>query len=541
MTSTPSDKKNILVVDDDLGFLEVIKRILQAKGYAVDTAASGGEAIAGNGDRPYDVAILDISLPDMGGTELLPAVIELHPDIIAIMLTGRSSVDNAIQSLNLGAFAFLEKPLDPDQLLSVIDRGMEKQGLVLENRKLLGELEQHGREMSILLAVSRAISQSMDLQRIIDLVLQKVAEAMDVAACSVHLRSDGHLALEGSYGFTPELVAKISLSGVDQGVMGRILGQARPVVVEELAGGAEPTLAPLAEGGYRSYAGVPLIAGGESIGVLGVATSSERCFNAREVELLTEIGREISIAVHNAHLYEEASSARALRELDTMRTEFLANISHELRTPLAAIKGFASSLLQPDVEFDEATRHDFLQTIDREADGLNRLIEELLLMSRLEAGALEVTREWTKVTVVLEMIKDRLLSLTSGHRLTTIIPPDLSRFSVDAGHIGEVFTNLVGNAAKYSPEGTLITIEARQDGEQAIISVTDEGPGIPPDLREKIFERFYQMENNSVGRRRGTGLGLAICRGIVEAHGGKIWVESNPGGGARFSFSLPTN
>ncbi|MDO8567764.1 MAG: ATP-binding protein [Dehalococcoidales bacterium] len=258
------------------------------------------------------------------------------------------------------------------------------------------------------------------------------------------------------------------------------------------------------------------------------------------MELLTAIGREISIAVRNARLYEEASSAKALRELDTLRSEFLANVSHELRTPLAVIKGSATSLLQPDVEFDEPTRREFLQSIDKDADRLTRLVEDLLMMSRLDAGVLEIRTECHSLKEIVDSVRDRLEVVALKHQLRIHVPADLPDVMVDEGRIGEVLTNLVENAVKYSPEGTRIVVDAKSDGNEVILSVTDEGIGIPPELHQKVFERFYQRGSLVRGRRMGTGLGLTICRGIVAAHGGKIWVESEPDKGSKFSFSLLT-
>ncbi|MFH1169776.1 MAG: ATP-binding protein [Chloroflexota bacterium] len=533
------EKDSILVVDDDLDFLNVIQRILRAKGFAVDTAPSASQAIARARENAYNAAVLDISLPDTDGTELLSVLVGMLPDIIAIMLTGHSSAHNAMQSLNRGAFAFLEKPLDPDNLLSVISRGLEKQRLVLENRRLMAELEQRNRNTSILLDVAQAVSQSLDREQIIDSALQRLIKSVPVDVAHVHLYQDGQLVLEGYYGLSPQLAAALKTVAVEDVIIGRVFRKAEPVVVSQLS--TEPGLSLLAEKGYQSYAGVPLTVVGESIGVIGVATGDSRQFTPRDIELLTAIGREISIAVRNAQLYEEASSARALRELDTMRTEFLANVSHELRTPLAVIKGSASSLLQPDVDFDQQTWRDFLQSIDKDADRLGRLVEELLMMSRLDAGALEVRKERHSLGTVVDSVKDSLHQLAARHRLTINMPDDLPPVMVDEGRIGEVLTNLVENAVKYSAEGTRITVEASPNCTEVIVSVADEGTGIPPELHQKVFDRFYQVENHNGGNRRGTGLGLSICRGILEAHGGRIWVESQAGKGARFSFSLPTN
>lgn len=535
-------KESVLVVDDDLDFLEIIGQILKKKGYEVETASSASQALSLLKERFYNGTILDISLPDADGTELLSKILEMHPELIAIMLTGHSSVQNAIKSLNHGAFAYLEKPLNPDTLLSVLGRGLERQRLILENRQLMEELEGHNRITNTLLGVSQAVSQSLDLQEIINAALERVAESTGLEVSLIYLAANDKLVLKGHHGLSSKLAQGLLKDmNKNHGIIGRVFEEGRPGVIEELSEYTESDLGVLGRNGYKSFAGAPLTVLGESIGVLGVATSFAHCFSPGNIDLLTRIGREIAIAIRNAQLYEDASSAKALRELDTMRTEFLANVSHELRTPLAVIKGSANSLLQPDVIFDEQTRRDFLVSIDRDADTLTRLVNDLLMMSRLEAEALEVTKKPHTITKVIESIKDRLDTLTTRHRLRIDISEGIPPVAVDEGRIGEVFTNLVENAVKFSEDSTSITISANLNENEVIVSVTDEGIGIPDDLQQKIFERFFQGENRKNGRRKGTGLGLSICRGIIEAHGGTIWVESERGKGTKFSFSLPVN
>jgi two-component system sensor histidine kinase KdpD len=220
-----------------------------------------------------------------------------------------------------------------------------------------------------------------------------------------------------------------------------------------------------------------------------------------------------------------------------MRTELLANVSHELRSPLAVIKGYTTALLQPDVKFDRATSNEFLHIIDSEADRLNHMIGNLLIMSRLESGTLEVKKKERSISAVVDSVKDTLFNLTNNHKLQISIPEKLPNVHVD-DRIGAVFTNLVENAVKNSPEGSCITIAARMNCKSMVVTVKDEGVGIPPESHKKIFERFYQVKENR-SARKGTGLGLSICRGIVQAHGGDIWVDSEPGKGSQFSFTLP--
>lgn len=539
MTPDKAKAFQILVVDDDPGFRQVVEVILRKNNYQVATVATAEEAMTLARKQFYNVAILDISLPDMPGTEVLTELLEIHPDLMAIMLTGYSSLQSAVQSLNRGAFAYLEKPLEPERLLSVITQGLDKQRLILENRHLVQELAQRNYEASILLSVSQAVAQSLDLEQILESALWQVSRSLHVGTSMVHLYEDDHLVLKGHYGLSPEITERLKTTEIEGGIMGNIFQRSEPEIINQLNPDEARDLFPLAQEGYQSYAGIPLTMAGVNVGVMGIADRTNTEFSARQMELFYAIGREISIAVRNAQLYEEASSARALKELDALRTQILATVSHELRTPLASIKGYASTILQPDVTFDGETMLEFVQIIDNEADSLGRLIDELLVMSRLESGTLEVKCECRKLSDVVTSIRDRLEHLAVKHRLRISVSSNLPPVTIDEDRIWEVITNLVENAVKYTPEGKEISIKGIRNDKDVVISVADSGIGIPQAYHQKIFDRFCQVTDTLIGKRSGAGLGLCICRGIVEAHGGKIWVESEPGKGAKFSFSLP--
>lgn len=226
-------------------------------------------------------------------------------------------------------------------------------------------------------------------------------------------------------------------------------------------------------------------------------------------------------------------------ELDRMKSSLISTVSHELRTPLAAIKGYASTLLADDVEWDSQSQREFLGIISLETDHLSQLVSDLLDMSRIEAGNLTVTRLACDLHELLDEAVQHAHS-QPGARLRLDLPPDLPPLFVDPQRMTAVLRNLIENAAKYSPPESPITVSARCEVDQFIITVQDEGPGIPADHSERIFSSFYRIDNGMSRQTAGAGLGLAISRGFIQAHGGKIWLEP-VAQGTCIALSLPQN
>ena len=288
-----------------------------------------------------------------------------------------------------------------------------------------------------------------------------------------------------------------------------------------------------------TLAGVPISSKDNVLGVLGGISRSPRTLNPNQVQLLTTIGHQIGIAVENARLAHQAAEVKILREVDRLRSELIANVSHELRTPLGLIKISCSSLLMEDAEFDRKTQRKFLHGIDEESTKLERIVEHLLDLGRMESGRLRLDKQVTDLSQLARNVIQTMETLSAQHRLVGDLPVESLVTTADARRIEQVLRNLLDNAIKYSPEGGTITVQGYQDESQIVFSISDEGIGIPSEEWERIFERFHRVENDVTRRMRGAGLGLAVCQGIVEAHGGRIWVESQAGAGSTFCFTLP--
>ena len=283
-------------------------------------------------------------------------------------------------------------------------------------------------------------------------------------------------------------------------------------------------------------ANFPLRSGDRQIGMLRLVGRSDG-FADDETHLLATIADRLAVDLKQEELRAEANRAEVLRRTDEIRTALLSSVSHDLRTPLAAIKASGESLLQEDVHWSPEDRAGFAGAIVRESDRLNRLVSNLLDMSRIEGGALRPQRDWYDAGELVREVVGRLGPTLRGRHVELVIADGLPPVSVDYLMIDQVVTNLLENAVKYTPPGTPIDIRVARADDRITVSVSDHGSGIPPGQREAIFDRFYRLDRRS--QIQGSGLGLAVTRGLIEGHDGRIWVEETPGGGATFVFELP--
>ncbi|HEX8341158.1 MAG TPA: ATP-binding protein, partial [Tepidisphaeraceae bacterium] len=303
---------------------------------------------------------------------------------------------------------------------------------------------------------------------------------------------------------------------------------------DQPAGRGTATL-PAASGTY-----VPLRGPRGVAGVLGVAAgATDADPSPQRRQLIEAFAALTALAVERANLVDEAKAAWEQVEAEFLRNTLLAGVSHDLRTPLAGIVGAATALAEDNGAMAPAARQEMLDTLVGEAERLERLINNLLDMTRMEAGGLSLRKEWTPIEETIGAALHHLDRRLVGRAVTTHVPPGLPLVHIDAGAIEQVLLNLVDNTIEYTPSAALIEITARLAGNALTVEVADRGPGLPAGAEERVFEKFFRAPASQGQPNRGVGLGLPICRGIVEAHGGSIHATNRPGGGAVFTFTLP--
>jgi two-component system sensor histidine kinase KdpD len=284
---------------------------------------------------------------------------------------------------------------------------------------------------------------------------------------------------------------------------------------------------------------LPLAGSSGPVGVAGVrAEDPRRLLPPGTQRLLEALAGQAALALERVLLVERAQREQVEAEAERLRTALLSSLSHDMRTPLGAITGAASSLLEDRGALADTARHDLLKTILEESQRMNRLIGNLLDMIRVETGVLEVQRDWQPLEEIVGVALIRIEERLKDHPVEVKLPPDLPLLHIDGLLIEQVFVNLLENAAKYTPAGSPIEISANARDGAVVVDVADRGPGIPAGEAEKVFDKFYRVPAAS-GGTGGVGLGLTICRGIITAHGGRIWAENRAGGGALFRFTLP--
>lgn len=374
------------------------------------------------------------------------------------------------------------------------------------------------RRTAALYAMSRDFASTRGLDNLLQAAVRHIEETFDAQVAVLVTNAQGQLHIQsGSADFVDD--------GNERGVAQWVYDH------REAAGLGTNTL----PGSDALY--LPLSASRAVLGVIGVRPrQTRRMLDPEQFHLLETFVNQAALAIERAHLANETEQAKVQIETERMRTSLLSSVSHDLRTPLATITGAATSLIEGDAALDATTRHDLTQAIAEEAERLNRLVRNLLDMTRLESGAVEVRKEWQPLEEVVGAALGRLDSQLGDRPLDIAIPADLPLVPIDGVLIEQVLINLLENALKYTPPGSPLTIAARTMDGAIMVEVADRGPGFRPGDEQRIFDKFYRADGAQSG---GVGLGLAISQAVIRVHGGEIQAVHRRDGGAVFRFTLP--
>ncbi len=413
--------------------------------------------------------------------------------------------------------------------------------LAASQRQRTDEAEQHEREAIVLYDVVRLMSEP-DFDRALRAVAERLVAEMPLAAVSIELTDTTGETTRASFGEDEALRLIVQRPGAAAKVLGR--GPAPTGGQPATPGRWIRIVTPSRPGAPGSpltdrLQVVPVRAHNRRVGdLLLVLRAGAQRFTLADDRLLSAVATQLGVAVERVWLQHQATEAEILRRTDELKTALLNAVSHDLRTPLASIIASAGSLRQRDVPWTEDERRDLVEAIEEEALRLNRIVGNLLDLSRIEAGTLRPEKGWYDLGALVNDVLARLKPLTSKHRISANVSDELPPIFLDYVEIDQVLSNLIENAIKYTPAGTEIRISALRGDREVLVEVADRGPGVPASALPHLFEPFYRA--GELGSRpRGTGLGLAVAKGLVEAQGGRIWAENRPEGGSRFVFSLP--
>jgi signal transduction histidine kinase len=403
-------------------------------------------------------------------------------------------------------------------------------------------LERRIANLERILKINQILTSTLQLEPLLQTITQAATELTDTEASSIMLvdKNTGELRFEAVSGSRRDEVKRVTVP-LDGSIAGWIVREGKPLLIPDVR--QDPRfyaqVDETTDFETRSILGVPLQARGQVIGVLeALNKTGDKIFTQDDMHTLSTLAAHAAIAIENARLVTEIQRAyEELSELDRLKSDFVAVASHELQTPLAVILGYAC-FLKEDVTGAASEQAD---VVLQSALRLRSLIDDMVNLRHIEAGEAELELEQLSLNELVTTITVEFASLAEARKQSVSIklasqPPMIE---ADRQKLHLVLANLLSNAIKFTPEGGRIQVAVETKGNEAWVSVRDTGIGIPPRKKERIFSHFYQVEPSLTRRFEGMGLGLSIAKGMVELHGGRIWVESVEGMGSSFTFALP--
>jgi signal transduction histidine kinase len=459
------------------------------------------------------------------------------------------------QNEAIGAIAIRRVEVKPftEKQVELITTFADQAVIAIENVRLFEAEQQRSRELteSLQLQIATAdvlkiISRSaFDLRAVLQTLVESAARFCDADKGAIVREKDGLFYNAEAYGYSREFLHYIRSTPIkaERGsASGRALVEGRVVHIADVKADPEYTFVEASRlGDFRTALCVPMLREGIPIGVLALTRSEVQPFTDKQIELVTTFADQAAIAIENAQLFDEIQDkSRQLEEASQHKSQFLANMSHELRTPLNAILGYAE--LMADGAYGELSEKmlGILKHVESNGKHLLGLINDVLDLSKIEAGQLVLELSDYCIQDIAQTVRSTLEPLATDKKLgfKVEVAPQLPPGHGDGRRLTQVLINLVGNAIKFTDAGE-VAIKAEAHSGSFHVSVRDTGPGISSADQARLFQEFQQADNTITKKKGGTGLGLAISKRIIEMHGGRIWVESQPGQGSTFTFTLP--
>ena len=457
--------------------------------------------------------------------------------LVAAPLVLTDKTLGVVGALNSRRGAFTHEDL---RILTVL---ADRVALTIENGELVGRLQRQVQELEGLHRLSRLLLSSETMERIVGESIRIVAEMLDCDKMALLLDDEGDnrlVAMSSAVGLDDDQVAGLRVPLDEPSLAATVFRTKTPLVSNDAPNDAWVNRQMVQLLGIESVLVVPLTTGPKPIGVLKAMNARKGYFDDDDVRFAMLLGGQVGALVESSMgRQRERQLVHKLREADRTKSEFVSMLAHELKGPMTTILGFSETLKQQWDKVPDEKKLSILDIVAKETGRLSRLVNDLLDVSRMEAGTLRYELHPVSLPELIESIITVHTSLGAQHLVVNDLPPDLPKVLADNDRLRQVFINLVTNATRYSPEGTAIRVRARKVPDEPVVevSVTDEGIGISDQDQERIFSKFSMLPKPG-WVKKGTGLGLFITKGIVEAHGGRIWVESDPGKGSTFAFTL---
>ena len=487
-------KKNILIIDDEKGLRLGAQRLLEEEGYIVETAESGKTGIHLGISKNYDVAVIDLKMPDIDGLEVLKQIKLTRPNTVCFIATAFASYDTAIQSTRLGAFGYIPKPFTPEELIYQVELGVKQRKLIIESERLKKESEENlleiAYEKSRLNAIIKSISDGV-------LVINRVGEVVYFNYAALKFLNISELKIgDMAIQRLPEKIIEIikNILSADKVLLKTYSIQIELLPNNELVIEAACTPVPHPDG---SIAGVVIV----------------------------------------------LSNITQFKKIEQIKSQFVSMVAHELKTPLSAVQGFLNILLDDSIVVDKEKEKDYLKRSVVRLNNLKELVNDLLDISRMELKTKQREIEEIHLHEILHNTV-QLLELELKKKnisLVSTIEKDLPLIKADQNEITRIFTNLLSNAIKYNKIGGKIIIDIFTKKNYISIRIKDTGIGMREEEQKKLFNEFYRIKNDLTRGISGTGLGLTIVKRIVDSYHGKIEVESIYGEGTTITVILPIN